>query len=149
MTVWQKAAAAATALFEGPRNFGPPPAPRPAARPLPDPLRGAGRGVHPALAVPPSTQTVERRATVHAGTRERRARSRTDRRKADRRILDLGSPYGTERRSGRDDRQGDRRDGRNRGAGIGLTRDYFSQTEARVTSRETGLMAGELVRFHD
>lgn len=105
--------------------------------------------MHPALSVPPSTQPVERRAAIHVGTRERRAKSRPDRRTADRRIVALGSPYGTERRSGCDDRQGDRRDARKRGAGIGLTRDYFSQAEARVTSRETGLMAGELVRFHD
>lgn len=88
-----------------------------------------------------------------AGTRatpyrfERRARS-DDRRKADRRKVDLGSPYGSERRSGGDDRQGDRRDAKARAAGIGLSRDYFSQTEAAVTSRDTGLLAGELVRFH-
>ncbi|MFN7979469.1 MAG: hypothetical protein U0P30_15140 [Vicinamibacterales bacterium] len=78
---------------------------------------------------------------------ERRARAE-DRRKADRRAVDLGSPYGSERRSGRDDRQGDRRDAIARGAGIGLARDYFSQTEARVTSRDTGLLADDLVRFH-
>lgn len=79
---------------------------------------------------------------------ERRARS-ADRRKADRRQANLGSPYGTERRSGRDDRQGDRRDRLHRRAGIGLARDYFSQADARVTSRATGLLAGELIRFHD
>lgn len=80
---------------------------------------------------------------------ERRARS-ADRRTADRRQVDLGSPYGTERRSGRDDRQGDRRDHRlHQRAGIGLARDYFSQADAHVTSRDTGLLAGELIRFHD
>ena len=67
----------------------------------------------------------------------------------DRRQVDLGSPYGTERRSGRDDRQGDRRDRLQQRAGIGLARDYFSQADARVTSRDTGLLAGELIRFHD
>ena len=139
MTVWQKAAAAASALFEAPRRIGPPPAPIPAARPLPDPLRGAGRGVRPA------SSAVTRPAPYRF---ERRARS-ADRRKADRRQVDLGSPYGTERRSGRDDRQGDRRDRLHTGAGIGLARDYFSQADARVTSRETGLLAGELIRFHD
>ena len=138
MTVWQKAAAAAAALFEGPSKIGPPPAPSPVARPLPDPLRGAGRGVLPV----PASGT---RATPYRF--ERRAK-RADRRRRDRRTVNLGSPYGTERRSGRDDRQGDRRDGRQLAAGIGLTRDYFSQAEARVTSDDTGLIAGELVRFN-
>ena len=162
MTVWQKAAAAATALFEGPRKIGPPPAPNPVARPLPDPLRGAGRGVRPVLPAPAAASSpaplavasptsparaVERRVAAHIGTRERRGK-RDDRRKGDRRRVDLGSPYGTERRSGRDDRQGDRRDATQRAAGIGLARDYFSQVDARVTSRDTGLLAGELVRFH-
>jgi hypothetical protein len=78
---------------------------------------------------------------------ERRA-IREDRRKRDRRTVNLGSPYGTDRRSGQDDRQGDRRDARQRAAGIGLARDYFSQTDARVTTRDTGLLAGELVRFN-
>lgn len=137
MTVWQKAAAAAAALFEGPSKIGPPPAPSPVARPLPDPLRGAGRDVRPVSpAARPAPYRFERRA------------ARAERRKADRRTVDLGSPYGTERRSGQDDRQGDRRDARQRSAGIGLTRDYFSQADARVTSRDTGLLAGELVRFH-
>lgn len=78
---------------------------------------------------------------------ERRAKS-DERRKRDRRTVNVGSPYGTERRSGRDDRQGDRRDAQQRTAGIGLSRDYFSQSDARVTSRDTGLLAGELVRFN-
>ena len=138
MTVWQKAAAAATALFEGPSRIGPPPALSPVARPLPDPLRGAGRGVPPV----PASGT---RATPYRF--ERRAKSE-ERRKRDRRTVNLGSPYGTERRSGRDDRQGDRRDAQQRTAGIGLARDYFSQSDARVTSRDTGLLAGELVRFN-
>lgn len=138
MTVWQKAAAAAAALFEGPSKIGPPPAPSPVARPLPDPLRGAGRDVRPVSspASRPAPYRFERRAV------------RAERRQADRRKVELGSPYGSERRSGRDDRQGDRRDARQRAAGIGLTRDYFSQADARVTSRDTGLLAGELVRFN-
>ncbi len=69
---------------------------------------------------------VERRVTIlPPGERERR-RARPDRRQADRRVQDLGAPYGADRRSGRDDRQGDRRDHATRAAGIGLMRDYFS-----------------------
>lgn len=93
----------------------------------------------------PASSAVTRQAPYRF---ERRARS-ADRRKADRRQVDLGSPYGTERRSGRDDRQGDRRERLHQRAGIGLARDYFSQVDARVTSRDTGLLAGELIRFHD
>jgi hypothetical protein len=59
------------------------------------------------------------------GERDRR-RARPDRRRADRRVHDFGAPYGAERRSGRDDRQADRRARTRRAAGIGLMRDYFS-----------------------
>jgi hypothetical protein len=165
MTVWQKAADAAAALLARPRKIGPPPAPNPAARPLPDPLRGSGRGVRtvlpfpqarasqptrppalpPAAAPPPAGRTAP--GTLYVEPPERR--ERTDRRRADRRAIDRGSPYGTERRSGRDDRQGDRRGALEPTAGIGLTRDYFSQVAERVTTTETGLAAGELIRFHD
>lgn len=142
MTVWQKAAAAAAALLESPRKIGPPPAPTPAARPLPVSLGEPGRGVRP---VPVAGRLPQR--SPESPRRDRRARL-SERRRAERRVVNLGSPYGTERRSGRDDRQGDRRGAAHR-AGIGLTRDYFSQSDPRVTSRDTGLLAGELIRFHD
>lgn len=102
----------------------------------------------PPVVATPALRGVERRLSPSTGRRERRVKGE-DRRKRDRRTVNLGSPYGTERRSGSDDRQGDRRDGEARSAGIGLTRDYFSQVEARVTSRDTGLLAGELIRFND
>lgn len=179
MTVWQKALAAATTLFGvAPRN-GPPPAPGPEARPLPNPLRGVGRDVLPVhlrgpvrapaarrvvpattedfvwppvdelMVVTPAPRTVA--APPPRGQRERR-RKRSDRRKRDRRTVNLGSPYGTERRSGEDDRKGDRREtpaGPRHDAGIGLARDYFSQVEARVTTTDPGLPGGRLIRFHD
>ncbi len=85
--------------------------------------------------------------TVYVEPRERR--ERMERRRTDRRVVAHGSPYGTERRSGRDDRQGDRRGTTSSAAGIGLTRDYFSQVAERVTTNETGLHAGELIRFDD
>lgn len=165
MTVWQKAADAAAALLARPGKIGPPPAPNPAARPLPDPLRGSGRGVRTVLpfptapirqtarpAVPPPRAAAPVASSTAPGTvyvepPERRARA--ERRRRDRRATDHGSPYGTERRTGRDDRQGDRRGALEVAAGIGLTRDYFSQGSARVTTAETGLAAGELIRFHD
>ncbi len=68
----------------------------------------------------------DRRSSIRPpGDRERR-RARPDRRRAERRVQDLGAPYGAERRSGRDDRQADRRDPSKRPAGISLMRDYFS-----------------------
>lgn len=178
MTVWQRAAAAARAFFQSSSEVGPPPASAPAARPLPDPLRGAGRGVRPVqgrtsapgLAVVPARPPVPRTSdfawppaddftampTLAAQasaiepvvSRERR-RKRSDRRKADRRKKNLGSPYGSERRSGRDDRQGERRSNSDGQAGIGLSRDYFAQAEARVTTDDTGLGDDDLVRFRD
>lgn len=80
------------------------------------------------------------------GERNRR-RPRPDRRRADRRQVNLGSPYGSERRSGADDRQGDRRGGAHGSAGIGLTRDYFARPTA-VTA-DAGLSAHLVERFHD
>jgi hypothetical protein len=78
------------------------------------------------------------------------ARARPDRRRADRRGGDLGSPYGVERRSGTDDRTGDRRGDRAaRHAGIGLTRDYFSQVAERAMPESAAVPATELVRFHE
>jgi hypothetical protein len=64
-------------------------------------------------------------------------------------VVDQGSPYGTERRSGQDDRQSDRRGPLHEAAGIGLTRDYFSQSDARVNAASTGLKPGDLIRFHE
>lgn len=182
MTVWQRALEAATAFLGVAHKNGPPPAPRPEARPLPDPLRGAARGVRPAhvpvrpvarrpapkgsdefvwppaddlIAVPaaPARQPGGAAASATPHPRERR-RKRSDRRKRDRRVRDLGSPYGTERRAGHDDRQGDRRgagadEHAGPAAGMGLSRDYFSQVEARVTTSDTGLADGDLVRFRD
>jgi hypothetical protein len=89
-----------------------------------------------------------RRATIPPpGQRERR--TRTDRRHRDRRRVDAGSPYGTERRTGADDRQASRRGGRVEGRpGIGLTRDYFAQAEARPADvAGTEIPAHLLVRF--
>jgi len=79
--------------------------------------------------------------------RDRRAR--VDRRRQDRRLADSGAPYGTERRTGADDRQADRRDGiAATPAGIGLTRDYFAQAEARPATVEgTTIPAHLMIRF--
>ena len=158
MTVFQKAALAATAWLENPRKFGPPPVPKPVPRPLPNPLRGSGVGVAPVRSAMPAplvprpvavAAAPERRvAIVPAGERERR-NVRDDRRRADRRALNLGSPYGVERRSGDDDRQADRRGTSKRPAGIGLMRDYFAQAEERVASGDLSVPAGLIERFHD
>lgn len=148
----------------------------PEARPLPDPLRGAGRGVRPVHVAahrqrsapadaddfvwPPAEDTAafhmvsvdppRKTSGASAPAKRERRRKRSDRRKRERRVVDHGSPYGTERRSGIDDRQGDRRAGAaGAKAGVGLSRDYFSQAEARVTAFDTGLPDGALVRFHD
>jgi len=96
-----------------------------------------------AVAAPP-----ERRSILPPGERERRL-PRADRRRADRRTRDLGSPYGAERRTGDDDRQADRRGSSKRPAGIGLMRDYFAPPDERSTPESTLVPAGELVRFHD
>ncbi len=91
----------------------------------------------------------ERRLSIlPPGERERR-RDRPDRRKADRRTKDLGAPYGAERRSGRDDRQADRRAGAKRAAGIGLMRDYFAQDDGRAPRSQDGVPSRLLVRFRD
>lgn len=76
------------------------------------------------------------------GERERR-RDRADRRRADRRTQNLGAPYGADRRSGRDDRQADRRDHSTRPAGISLMRDFFSSGTAPSAPSHF------LVRTHD
>lgn len=102
--------------------FGPPPAPTPAPRSsLADHAR---EGVSPVfLSANPATPRLdtgvpapaapraaaETRAPV-VSIRERRRR-RNERRTDDRRVRNDGSPYGVERRSNRDDRGGDRRDG--------------------------------------
>jgi hypothetical protein len=96
-----------------------------------------------AAAAPP------RLAILPPGQRERRGKP--DRRRRDRRMADQGSPYGTERRTGADDRQADRRGPRaNRpAAGIGLTRDYFAQAEPRPADVSgTTIPAHLLVRFN-
>lgn len=158
MTVLQKAALAAASWLESSRKFGPPPVPTPAPRPRPNPLRGSGVGVASVRSTIPTPVTPrpvavaaapERRvAIVPAGERERR-RLADDRRRADRRAQDLGSPYGVERRSGNDDRQADRRGLSKRPAGIGLMRDYFAHAEERAVPQDTSLPAGLVVRFHD
>lgn len=74
-------------------------------------------------------------------------RWRVERRRAERRIADLGSPYGTERRSGRDDRQGDRRGLAAPLAGIGLTRDYFAQGAALLRPPVSTVSSDLLLRF--
>lgn len=159
MTVIEKAARAAVSWLEDPRRIGPPPAPTPAPRPLPNPLRGSGAGVlsvrsHAAtrLSQPPPAPAVvtERRVTIlPPGERERR-RARPDRRHADRRVQDLGAPYGADRRSGRDDRQADRRGQAKRAAGIGLMRDYFSPGPgAPVGAASAPAPSHVVVRNHD
>lgn len=153
MTVAQRAARAATTVFDRFRTIGPPPAPTPEPRlPLEDressrefaaggpPVAGPDRrtpGLHRRLSIPPP------------GQRERR-RDRPDRRRRDRRTRDTGSPYATERRTGADDRLADRRGGRaNRPAGIGLTRDYFAQAEARPADEAGATVPAHLlVRFN-
>lgn len=124
-------------------EVGPPPVPTPASRPSPDSgfRSGAGASVgHRPFAA--ST----RLAVLPPGERERR-RARPDRRRADRRVEDQGSPYGAERRSGSDDRQGDRRGGATAAAGIGLTRDYFAQPAHAAAPDEPVVPEALLVRF--
>ena len=133
------------------RTIGPPPAPTPEPRlPLEDrePSRESAAGV---LSVPcperRASGTQRRLSIPPPGQRERRARA--DRRHLNRRKSHHGSPYGTERRGGVDDRQADRRDGEAvKLAGIGLTRDYFAQAAARPAAVEgTTIPAHLLVRF--
>jgi hypothetical protein len=143
MTVVKRAAAAASTFFERFRTID---APQPPALPS-DTLVDSLASRADVIAVPRS----ERRAPGIQRQRERRAsRGRTDRRRADRRKADNGSPYGTERRTGADDRQADRRGSAGeRHAGIGLTRDYFSQVETRPPdARGTDLPAHLLIRFN-
>lgn len=145
MTVTKLAAHAASTLFDRFRTVGPPPAPTPhpplAAR---GELRAAAAG---ATLPSPSGKLAagpQRRGPVS------QRRLRAERRRADRRTLDQGSPYGTERRSGADDRQGDRRAGPSEcPAGIGLTRDYFAQTDTRPAEPPgSGIPAHLIIRFN-
>jgi hypothetical protein len=111
----------------------------------------AGPPPAPALAPRPSWDRVMRSSADAADTgvrppgRERRWR--VDRRRADRRRVDVGSPYGQDRRSDRDDRQGDRRGAPTARAGIGLTRDYFAHETALVDAPTSTVPAALLVRF--
>lgn len=100
----------------------------------------------PAVMPPPADA---RRVAIPPTTVRERRRARPDRRVADRRAVNLGSPYGVERRSGHDDRLGDRRGGVRAAAGIGLTRDYFAQAEEREAPPAEAVPADLLVRFHD
>jgi hypothetical protein len=98
----------------------------------------------------PQAAATERRVNIlPPGERERR-RGRQDRRRADRRVQDLGAPYGADRRSGQDDRQADRRGKASRPAGIGLMRDYFSPGPgAPGAAVSTPALAHDVVRNHD
>lgn len=62
-------------------------------------------------------------------------------------MADHGSPYGQDRRSGGDDRQGDRRGTAAPRVGIGLTRDYFAQETALVNAPISTVSSNLLVRF--
>ena len=153
MTVALPAAKAAAAVFDRFLASRPPPAATPEPR-LPLETRASTResaaGVPPVLAPDRLARSAPRPVTVPPpGQRERRARA--ERRHRDRRRVDRGSPYGTERRTGDDDRQADRRGSRVDGqAGIGLTRDYFAQNDARPADvAGTDIPAHLLVRFND
>ncbi len=153
MTVALQAAKAAAAVFDRFLASRPPPAATPEPR-LPLETRASTRestaGVPPVLAPERQASSAPRRVTLAPpGQRERR--TRTERRHRDRRRVDAGSPYGTERRAGRDDRLANRRGSRLEGpAGIGLTRDYFAQAEARPANvAGTDIPAHLLVRFRD
>ena len=149
MTVTKRAARAASSFFDRLLTIGPPPAPTPAPR-LPSEFRDTPASAAGATSVP----RPERRAPGVArhlaapspGKRDRRVR--VERRRADRRKVDQGSPYGTERRTGADDRQADRRGSASQRQGIGLTRDYFAQADARPASRPgSDIPAHLLIRF--
>ena len=153
----RSAAAAAASMFAR-FNVGPPPAPTPAPRsPSANGLhpRKATAGAAPFVAAPrvaaPSASTVPaagqrlRPAPSHGAER----RGRAERRHRGRRRADHSSPYGTERRSGADDRRADRRGGIPVEAGIGLTRDYFAQANERAPDvAGTTIPRDLLVRFH-
>ena len=148
MTVVKRAAEAASVFFERFRTIEAPPAP-----PLPSKngVDSLASGAD-ATAVPrPERRAPGIRRKLAAPVSDRRARrARADRRRADRRRADKGSPYGAERRTGTDDRKGDRRGSAGeRLAGIGLTRDYFSQVETRPAEVPgTDLPAHLLIRFN-
>jgi hypothetical protein len=93
-----------------------------------------------------ATASTRRLDILPPGERERR-HTRGDRRRRDRRVTNTGSPYGVERRTGHDDRCGDRRGAAKGAAGIGLTRDYFSQIDERPAPTESVVHADLLVRF--
>lgn len=147
MTVVQRAASAALNFLTGPRAADPAPAVEPQRAEPSTPAAAAGVASiipRPERRAPWPRQT----GGPPPGKRERRAR--VERRRTDRRKVDVGSPYGAERRSGHDDRQGDRRSlpGTAR-AGIGLTRDYFSQTgTAPVATSGSDVPAHLLIRFN-
>lgn len=105
---------------------------------------------HAATRLSQPAVVTERRVTIlPPGERERRS-ARPDRRHADRRVQDLGAPYGADRRSGRDDRQADRRGQAKRAAGIGLMRDYFSPGPgAPVGATSTPVPSHVVVRNRD
>ena len=158
MTVAQRAANAAASFFDRFRHLGPPPAPAPELR-SPSADRDLSRAaaasgpLRPAPSEPRASSTARRLTIPPPGQRERRARA--ERRWSERRKVDLGSPYGAERRSGHDDRQADRR-GRARAtppAGIGLSRDYFSNgvvagVDARPADAASAVPDHLLIRFN-
>jgi hypothetical protein len=143
MTLFTRKATADAPRTAKPRTIGPPPAPAPAGRPPSASVTGASAVARP---VSRSTDARGRLGVLPPGERERR-RAGADRRRRDRRAVDTGSPYGVERRTGHDDRCGDRRGERDRVAGIGLTRDYFSQADERPAPTESVVCADLLVRF--
>ena len=151
MTVVQRAAQTAASVFDRLRTIGPPPAPTPEPR---LPLKNRDRSREFAAGVPPvpgpgrRAPGVERPlGATHPGQRERRGK--TKRRRRDRRTADKGSPYGTERRTGADDRQADRRGAAaDLKAGIGLTRDYFAAAESRPAGAAMALPADLITRFN-
>lgn len=147
MTVVKRAAEAASIFFERFRTIDAPRAPLVSSDERVDCASHAD-----AIAVPrPERRGPGIQRQLAAAFPERRARrGRTERRRADRRKADKGSPYGSERRTGADDRKGDRRGSAGeRHAGIGLTRDYFSQVEPRPADAPgTDLPAHLLIRFN-
>lgn len=146
MTVVQRAASAALNFLTGSRADDPAPAVEPPRAAPTTAVAAAGAASivpRPERRAPWPRQT----AGLPPGKRERRVR--VERRRSDRRKADMGSPYGAERRSGHDDRQGDRRTlPATARAGIGLTRDYFSQTgTAPVAATGSDVPAHLLIRF--
>ena len=152
MTVGKRAAVSAASVFDRFLTIGPPPAPTPEPR---LPLEDRDHSREFAAGVPPVPRPQSRKPGVQRRLgatlpelRERRHKS--ERRHRDRRTADNGSPYGTERRTGADDRQADRRGAAaDRKAGIGLTRDYFAQAEARPADEASqAVPAGLITRFN-